>query len=200
MYILKLGVQPGINGTPALRKTHLHTKLTQFSASLPITQTPVLYELYGPYLYLYKQKGRKGCIEKNCLTSVYRWTLMELSKTQTVYYHDQWLSRESFPCPPSWRYVAAGTAPVRKEQNNRFCEFKKLRLPLLSGWYEHPSWTAHNSGRSDGFLSNVEITKEYNNESSLESPKVLRISRVNRSLDWKATRLANFLIKSRTQS
>lgn len=95
-------------------RKHIFITNSQFSTRLPITQTPVACEILWALFVLMQTEGKKGCTENNCLTLVYRWTLMELSKTQSVYYHDQWLSRESFPCLPSWRYMAAGTAPGKK--------------------------------------------------------------------------------------
>lgn len=127
------------------------------ASSLLITHIQIAYtHLWTVYFDTHTQKE---CIENKRFALVWKWTLMELSKTQNIYYCDEWLSGESFPCPPSWSIGLQWQRLVRKRQNNRFCEFKKLRLPSLSGWYEHQFWAAHNSEGSDGFLRNVEITK-----------------------------------------
>ena len=85
---------------------------------------------------------------------------MELSKIQSVYERDGWLSGDSFPAlPAGLQRRAAVTAPGKKGTNNRSCELAALGLPCLSGRSEHPSPAAHNSEGSEGFLRRVEIAK-----------------------------------------
>lgn len=147
---------------------------------------------YGQNICCYK---KKDCIENDCFASVWRWTLMELSKTQSIYYHDEWLSGESFPCPPSWSIGLQWQRWGRKGRNNRFCDFEKLRLPSLSGWYEHRSWAAHNSEGWEILMecgNNKGSKMRGNYERAFESPSVLRIFCVNRFHFWKATLLVNF--------
>lgn len=151
--------------------TDVHT-----ASSLPVTHTQIFDVLLGQCICWHTQKD---CIEKDCFASGWRWTLMELSKTQSIYYHDERLSGESFPCPPSWSIGLQWQRWVRKGRNNRFCDCEELRLPSLSGWYEHRSWAAHNS---EGWWilmkcgNNKGSKMRGNYERAFESPGVLRMS------------------------
>lgn len=127
--------------------------------SFKFTSHTYTNSLYAFANSIFWHMHKKGCIENKCFAFMWKWTLMELSKTQNIYYCDEWLSGESFPCPPSWSIGLQWQRRVRKGRNNRFSEFKTLRLPSLSGWYEHQFWAAHNSEGSDRFFWNVEITK-----------------------------------------
>lgn len=126
---------------------------------------------------------------------------MELSKTQSIYYHDEWLSGESFPCPPSWSIGLQWQRWVRKGRNNRFCDFEKLSLPSLSGWYEHRSCVAHNSEgwrvlMEGGINKGSKMRGNY--ERAFESPSVLRIFLCQQIPLLKSDTPGEFPIKSRT--